>query len=285
MLSSFSSFRAQRLPSGVCLKSPEGRRIDVDIKDDGITLEGDGFAHSIRVEGDHIHISRLEGQGPDVTFPKLVYLEDSKRIALGVAASLTGLPVNLFIGEKPQPVYVNLASRLGMGRRRDGSREGGRYRVRKMERQANGQFDIHLKDRRVRKGPNEYHSKPTLYLKSGSGRPLELNGAFRQLTGTSFGEAFQSNVSEFWRRAGKPSDAAQAAGVSHYLFDLVYQQEPGYEVYRPTKHHDALTQALVNRHPDFGYTSPDRDKETWDLLSQGARNGYDAKKLLKTLRA
>ena len=57
MLSSFSSFRAQRLPSGVCLKSPEGRRIDVDIKDDGITLEGDGFAHSIRVEGDHIHVA------------------------------------------------------------------------------------------------------------------------------------------------------------------------------------------------------------------------------------
>ena len=182
MLSSFSSFRAQRLPSGVCLKSPEGRRIDVDIKDDGITLEGDGFAHSIRVEGDHIHISRLEGQGPDVTFPKLVYLEDSKRIALGVAASLTGLPVNLFIGEKPQPVYVNLASRLGMGRRRDGSREGGRYRVRKMERQANGQFDIHLKDRRVRKGPNEYHSKPTLYLKSGSGRPLEQSRSIRSVT-------------------------------------------------------------------------------------------------------
>jgi PAS domain-containing protein len=285
MLSSLTNFRAKELPSGLRLTNPEGRRIDVNIKDDGITLQGDAFAHSIRVEGDQIHISSLEGDGPDVTFPKLVYLEDSRRIALGVAASLTGLPVNLFIDEIPEPVYANLANRRGMGRRRNGSREGGRYRVTKMERQANGQFDIHLKDGHVRKGPNEYHAQPTLYLKSRSGWPLELNGAFRKMTGTSFGEAFQSNVSEFWRNAGKPGDAAQAAGVSHFIFDLSYKQEPGYEVYRPTKDHAELTQALVDRHPDYGYTSPDRDKETWDLLSQAALKGYDAKRLLKTLKA
>lgn len=281
MLSTQTDYRARQLPTGVRIQRPEGPKIDVGIKDDTVTLQGDGFAHSIQVTGDTVTVSSLDGKH-QTSFPKLAYLEGSQRVAVGVAASLLNVPVNLLTGEKSEPVYLNLANRMGMGIRSNGNREGGRYRVTEMERGPNGRFNIHTKNGSISKGEGQYNSTPTAYLKSQSGMPLEMNGAFRRLTGTTYGEAFSSNITEYWQKAGKPGDAVQAVEVANYMFDLAFKAEPGYNMYRPETAFEPVGETLHGKQPE--YLSTEQAARTWSVLSEAAANGSDAETLLKALK-
>lgn len=279
MLSTQSDFRARHVPNGIRLSNSEGKKIDIEVSDDRVILQGDGFSHSIRSQHGMVCVESLDGKEPKTCFPKLDILEDGRRVALGVASTLIGVPVNLLTGEKPEPVYGNLAFRPGMGMRSNGSRKGARFRVMEMERQLQGDFTVHVgRDRvgKVRMLRDSYHSNPATYLASQSGRPLYTESAFFKMTGNQFGETVQSGIAEIWREAGKPGSAAQAAGVANYVFDLAYEYQENYAMYQSTEHSQALLSSL---------NSAQKNQETWGLLTAAATNKSDAQELLKMIAA
>lgn len=275
-LSSQTGFHSRPLPTGVALTNKaEGRRLEVGFLEDGVTLNGDGFSHSIRVAGDQVRVSRLDGQGPVAEFPKLPYLEDSRRVALGVAGILTGLPVNLFTLEKGEPIYANLAHRPGMGIRDDGSLQGGRYRVRELDHHLRN-YDIHLPDGVITTNGQRHEYAPTTDLATRSGRPLSLSSAFTRMTGTHFAEAYQGTVADLWRAAGRPEGPGEAARVASYVFAKAYRFDPNYDIFQPTEQNEGLGQAL---------NAVSDPAATWNILSEAASRGCSGKTLLKRLEA
>ncbi len=274
-LSSQTGFRARLQPTGVTLTNrAEGRKLEVGYQPDGITLNGDGFAHSVRVEGDQVQVRRLDGQGRTASFPKLAYLEDSRRAAVGVASILTGLPVNLFTGEKSEPVYANLAHRGGMGYRDDGSAKGARYRVQQMDAQLRGVFDVHLPPGVMVTSGQRSENAPSTNFATASGRPISLSSAYTRMTGTHFAETFQGTVAGLWREAGRPDDAGEAAKVASYVFAKAYTYDPNYSIFQPTKQCEDLGWALGNVADA---------QATWNTLTAAAKKGSSAETLLKRL--
>jgi hypothetical protein len=275
-----SDFRVNRVAKGWHLRTPSGPDILVERQPDGVLLKGDGFAHSIRAQNDTVIIESLAGERPPVSFLKPAILEDSQRVALGVASTLIGIPVNLLTGDKPEPVYVNLAYRKGVPR--FGSSARGRHRVSKMERQLDGAFRIQIGQefRRTIALTDSQEGEVPLYtanLVSKSGWPLAREYAFFKMTGNQFAETFSTGIAEIWRHAGKPGDAGQAAKVANYIFDLAYAQRPEDDGwYRLREQADSLIAALQAT-TDSGHT--------WAILSEATAKQSAVEEVLKALGA
>lgn len=279
MLSSRINYSARPTKVGFNIQNKDsGQKLQVGVLEDGLTLRGDGFDHSIRVDGDQIQVSKVDGQ-QEASFEKLPYLEGSRRIASSVASVLTGLPVNAFTGEKPERVYVNMSFRPGMGIRNDGSLKGGRYRVTGIDRELRDVYEVrgteawHGQVMRM-SGTSGPHS-PTTDFATRSGRPISITSAFRRMTGTTFAEQIQGGVGEIWREAGKPQTPGRAAEVADHLFNSLYRYEDNYNIYIPEKESKEVLDYL-------NYLSADK---SWSFLEEALDKKYDAKKMLKKLHS
>jgi hypothetical protein len=280
MITSLTGHTARKASGGLNIVNKERtQKFSVALAEDGLTLKGDGFDHSITVAGERVTIHDLSGRSKPASFDRTPYLEGAQRTAAGVASILTGIPVNIFQGGKAEPVYMNLSNRLGMGYREDGSRMGGRYRVDKVERELDGTLQVHGKAGwSMTMSPHKgIHSPETTEFADRAGWSLSPTTAFHRLTGNVFGEQIQGGVAEIWREAGRPDSVGQAAKVADYVFDTLYRPEENYTVFRPSKESEEVLQELK-------YLQRSEPEQAWDILSQAAAKRYSSKTLLKKLK-
>lgn len=231
MINSNPNMRVQTRGNARILKQAGHQAIEVTQQKDGLVLRGDGFEHSIEVRANKVQISRLDGTH-STSFPgpahQESYQQTNQRVALGVAAVMTGLPVLAFTGEKPEPVYVDLASRPGLGRRDDFSDKGGRFRVTSMEAELDGGFILHGTkswDGKVMKlGPDGVKKGPETNLND-KRWSISRGHAFSKLSGTNFTEQVQSSLVDVWRSAGKPGSVEDATKTSADFFQHLYRPD------------------------------------------------------------
>lgn len=275
-------FLVQRAADGFHLRRPGGPEIVIEQHQDGVTLRGDGLAHAIRTENDTVQVQSLDNPASVVTFPKMAILDNAQRVGLGVAAAMIGLPVHQLTGISPEPVYLKLASRPGLGLPGLGSGGMGRFRVTDTVRKLDGTFVVQTGQsaRRTVSLPRDDEEAErrayTTQLSTKTGSPLDSELAFHKMTGNQFGETFATSVAEIWRRAGKPGDAGEAIKVAFDVFGRTYEQRPEDDGwYRPSEHAEPLMAALS------ATSDPHR---TWSVLSEAIAQSRPTEEIVKALR-
>jgi hypothetical protein len=306
------AFRRATSESQITVTPKSGEApVSVSLKDDGLTLTGDGFDHSITVRDGRATIASNKSPETSATVPvpqngdpysdgqPKGKLETATRSALGVASYLTGIPLNVFTGEKPGRVYLNLGHRPELGMREDGTRQGGRYRARAIDRDPSGvwtmtgadgvdfktssdwrQSDDHTDTFTFKKSPRgpvrfSYLMPATMEMTDATGKQLHFYQGHELMSGNNFSEQAQSSISSIWRDAGRPGEVPQAAKVTNYVFDTTYPQDDDSSRY----YGDHISYQI-----EQGLRSED-SAATWGLLENASAQGLSREQLAESLRS
>ncbi len=273
-ISTRSDYRAVPKEGGLRLRH-RGDQPDIELtfRPDGVSLQGDGFHHDLCVKGQQVTVTESKTGTREGAIKLAQAPESGLRAALGVAAGLIGVPVNLLLKEKPEKIYMHMTGRYDVMRRRGGTRRGGRYRVKELTQWLNGDFVFHGTGNRKLFGSvrDDYPLRKTTHFYTSSEHShrslwsISKAGAFGRLSGLTFPEQVRSGALSVWREAGRPGTVGEALETADQMLDTLYPFDPDYNVYHLAEGSADTLQRLAHKEPG----------EAWKAIQAGSKGALN----------